>query len=155
MSLAYRPLRILPIEGPPGCRPAAGAMACQRRLTRRPVLLAVCAGFAATGLLVQIIALANNVNALRAEIAELTAQREYLRAETARLTAVWNEVTAPEVVIRRAREELGLVAPDGATPVVVMLDDAERGGSPAWRRWLAEFPPGAAMAVVADAGGGR
>jgi hypothetical protein len=125
-------------------------MARRRRLTGRPVLMALVIGAAVTGLLAQIIGLANSVCGLRTEIADLSEKREYLRADVARLTTVWHEVTAPEVVIPRAGEELGLTVPEGATTVVVMLEDAERGRSPARRRLLATLPH---SAVLAESGG--
>jgi hypothetical protein len=121
-------------------------MARRRRLTGLPVLTALLAGAVATALLVPIIALTNSVHGLRADIARLSDERAYLRADVARLTTVWNEVTAPEVVVPRAAKELGLEVPDGATPVLVMLEDAGRGRSPAWRRLLATLPPRAGLA---------
>jgi len=147
-----RALMVAPLDGPPGGRATAGAMARRRRLTGRPVLVAIFVGAVVTGLLVQIISLANSVHGLRADIACIDENREYLRAEVARLTRSWNEVTAPEVVIRRAGEELGLVVPDGATPVVVMLEDAGRGRSPAWRRLLATAAPPPANARGFESG---
>jgi hypothetical protein len=116
----------------------APVMARRRCLSGRPVLLGLVAGVILTGLLVQLITLANQVVNLRTEIGALATSRELLEVETAQLTAAWSRLSARAVVTARAEQELGLVVSANPDPVIVCTtvdeDDDRSLWSRAWER---------------------
>jgi hypothetical protein len=111
-------------------------MARSRRLTGRPALWVMLAGLGATLLLAQLVALANGVVNLRRQVDALQCEKSYLEARHALRVKEWNQVSAREVVVARAKRELGLITPDGPGPVIVMADEAKERRLPAWRRVL-------------------
>ena len=61
-----------------------------------------------------------------------------MEAVTARLSRSWDAVAAPEVVIRRATSELGLVASQRPETVLVVTNEVARERDHGWRRaWQA------------------
>ncbi len=111
-----------------------GPMARSRRFLSRPVLWSLLAGCGMTLVFSLLVLVANSVADLRREIEELQQERDCLVATVAQKTAVWNRVSAREVVISRAEKELGLITPDGPGTVIVMSEDATERSIPAlWR----------------------
>lgn len=112
----------------------APVMARRRCLSGRPVLVGLVTGIILTGLLVQLITLANRVVNLRSEIVALETDRELLEGETAQLTAEWSRQSARAVITARATQELGLVVAANPDPVILCAADDDGGAHSLWRR---------------------
>ena len=118
-------------------RPSA-TMASRRCWRGRPAVLAAALGLPLAALLVTLVFLANGVVHLRGDIQLLEQHAAYLEAVTARLSRSWDAVAAPEVVIRRATSELGLVASQRPETVLVVTNEVARERDHGWRRaWQA------------------
>ena len=118
-------------------RPSA-TMASRRCWRGRPAVLAAALGLPLAALLVTLVFLANGVVHLRGDIQLLEQHAAYLEAETARLSRSWDVVAAPEVVIRRATSELGLVPSQRPETVLVVTHAVAREQDHGWRRaWQA------------------
>ena len=118
-------------------RPSA-TMASRRCWRGRPAVLAAALGLPLAALLVTLVFLANGVVHLRGDIQLLEQHAAYLEAETARLSRSWDVVAAPEVVIRRATSELGLVPSQRPETVLVVTNAVAREQDHGWRRaWQA------------------
>ena len=118
-------------------RPSA-TMASRRCWRGRPAVLAAALGLPLAALLVTLVFLANGVVHLRGDIQLLEQHAAYLEAVTARLSGSWDALAAPEVVIRRATSELGLVASQRPETVLVVTNEVARERDHGWRRaWQA------------------
>jgi hypothetical protein len=73
----------------------------------------------------------HEIDQLRRERCALEAQRDYLRAAKHRAYARWCELTERDNVLRRAREELGLVEAGTEPRLVLALPAAEASQEPA------------------------
>ena len=138
----------------PQRRPSA-TMASRRCWRGRPAVLAAALGLPLAALLVTLVFLANGVVHLRGDIQILEQHAAYLEAVTARLSRSWDAVAAPEVVIRRATSELGLVASQRPETVLVVTNEVARERDHGWRRaWQAITGAQAVSAAHAATGRG-
>ena len=117
-------------------RRRTNVMARRRRLRGRPVLISLVGCIVLTAALTQLVTLANSVINLRGEIAQLQDRRMYLDGQIADLAAQWHEKTTRSVIIARAENELGLVAPAGPGPLIVVTSEVAERRVPVWRRVL-------------------
>ncbi|MCP4293221.1 MAG: hypothetical protein GY780_15460 [bacterium] len=65
--------------------------------------------------------LTNQITGLRARVADLESQREFLEAGSAKLHWQWNCASNSKAVVQRAEDELGLVLPQTPGPVLVCM----------------------------------
>ncbi len=95
--------------------------------------------------------ISNQTTALRTEIASLEARQEFLEAGSGHLLARWNAATSTEVIIRRARGELGLVVPDAPGLVLVHEEGSRKSnGSGLWQKFLSRFGGGTPVQAAED-----
>jgi len=80
--------------------------------------------------------ISNQITDLRAEIACLEDQKEFLEAGQADLQAAWNEATSPRTVRRRAESELGLVLPAQPGLALVAVPTDGNGADGLWQRMM-------------------
>ncbi len=132
-------------------RRCSRTMAHRRRLLGTQVTLtalgALCLGLLMAGS----IYISNQTTALRTNIAALEARQEFLEAGTGHLLTRWNAATSTEVVIRRAKKELGLVVPDDPGLVLVYEEGSvNKPGSGLWQKFLSRFGGGSAAQAADD-----
>jgi hypothetical protein len=126
-------------------------MAHRKRLFRGRVACGVLGGLTVGWLLAGSIFISNETTALRARIAVLEAEKEFLEADTGNLMTRWNAATTAPVILRRARTELGLVAPENPDLVLVCRDAPARpAGSGVWRKFLSRFGGGTEARAAED-----
>ena len=117
-------------------RRRTGAMAQRRRLVSSRMTGLFCGGLLLVTALVGMVSLSNSVNGMRASIAELEDNREFLEAHAALLQARWNQATLPAVIIARASSELALMLPENPGQVLLTYEpESANNGS----RWLQLF----------------
>lgn len=87
----------------------------------------------------------NQVNGLRAHIAVLQDQQDFLEANGASLLAEWTKATRSETITGRAIGELGLQLP--ATPALVLLRSGSDQGRSSWQSLFQGFSQGTANAA--------
>ena len=108
-----------------------GAMAHRRQFVGCEVLYGM-GVMALLGLLLfGSVVVSNRVTSLRTEIARLNSERKILEAGSAEKLFAWNKATTQNVIISRARRELGLITSDDPVLVLVPVDDA----APKVNRW--------------------
>jgi hypothetical protein len=119
---------------------------CTRTMAHRRSLLGGKVTFMTLGalsvalLMAGSIYISNQTTALRTEIATLESRQEFLEAGSGHLQTRWNAATSTEVVIRRAKKELGLVVPQDPGLVLVYEKGAgKRSGSGLWQKFLSRF----------------
>lgn len=132
-------------------RSCTRTMAHRRRVFRGPVTATVLLVLTFAILLGGSIFISNQTVALRRDIAALEARREYLEAGEGLLITEYNTARKPEVIIGRAKAELGLVLPDDPDLVLVCreMEQNERSMSLA-RRFFSRFG-GASQAQAGEA----
>lgn len=129
-------------------------MAHRRRLAGGQVTLTALGALCLGLLLAGSIYISNQTTALRTEIAVLEARQEFLEAGTGHLLTRWNAATSTEVIIRRARKELGLVVPEDPGLVLVYQEgDGSDRGSGLWQKFLSRFGGGTAVQAAEDQAG--
>lgn len=120
-------------KGP--ARVAGGAMAHRRAVGGQKLAVGSVGLLLLAFLLAGSVYISNRVTGLRAEIAQLESQTEFLEAGSARLQSDWNKATAPAVIKDRAWQELGLFSP--RNPDLVLVAQPVAGDKVSvWRRWL-------------------
>ena len=111
-------------------------MAHRRSLATGRVMIGLLCGVTVGLLMAGAVFLSNSVTNLRAGIAVLENRKCCLEAESARLQTRWNLDTAPQVIMARARVEIGLVAPDEPALVMVRAGEKERSLTRTWQNLL-------------------
>lgn len=96
-----------------------------RRDTSRYRLRLFLAGLMTTTLLTGAIQLGNTVAGLRREVQDLARACDNLEAGRALLAVGWNTESSRQVVMRRARQELGLI--DHAAPAAILVSTEDDG----------------------------
>ena len=127
------------------------AMAHRRGLIRGKVTLAVAGTLVLTLLLAGSVFFSNQTAGLRSNLAELDSRREFLEADSGQLLARWKAATSAKVIIRRAREEIGLEVQEDPGLVLVCRDDTGRSAThDRWRKFLSRFGGGGAAQAAVD-----
>jgi cell division protein FtsB len=135
-------------------RRCARTMAHRRRLLKGKVALSALGGLTVGLLLAGSINISNQTTALRTEIASLEARQEFLEAGNGHLLTRWNAATTTEVIVGRARKELGLVVPEDPNLVLVREEGSWHGsGSGLWQKFLSRFGGGTAAQAAEDPAG--
>jgi hypothetical protein len=95
--------------------------------------------------------ISNQTTGLRAGIADLESRREFLEAGSGWLQTRWNSATRAQVIIHRARVEIGLEEQENPGLVLVCRNvdghDASKSG---WQRFLSRFGGGDAAHAAGD-----
>ena len=126
-------------------------MAHRRRLAGGQVTLTALGALSLGLLMAGSIYISNQTTALRTEIASLEVRQEFLEAGNGHLLARWNAATSTEVIIRRARRELGLVVPEDPGLVLVHEEGSRKTpGSGLWQKFLSRFGGGSDVQAADD-----
>jgi hypothetical protein len=135
----------------PHTRRCSRAMAHRRGLLRGKVTVVVTGTLVLTLLLAGSVFFSNQTTGLRSKMAELESRREFLEAGAGQLLTRWKAATTAKVIIRRAREEIGLEVQENPGLVLVCRDEKGRNGAhDRWRRFLSRFGGGGAAQAAVD-----
>ncbi len=129
----------------PSMRAKAGAMAHRHSVASRNVAMVTVLILLAFILFMFMVQVSNQVNGLRARIASLQDQQEYLEANGAALLAKWNKATTNSEITLRAQQELGLQLPVG--PAFVLVRDGVGNSRSAWHNIFQGLTQGTANAA--------
>lgn len=99
-----------------------GAMARRKGVVTTRVALLLTVILLVGSLMASRIFLTNQITGIRSRVADLENQKEFLEAGSAQLHLNWNRASNAEVVMNRARKELGLTVPESPGFVLVCLD---------------------------------
>ncbi len=103
-----------------------GAMARRKGVLTTQVVMVVVVAALVGLLLGGRIFLTNQITSMRARVADLENQKEFLEAGSAKLHMNWNHASSGEVVVARAQKELGLIVPEKPGLVLVCLDGPKK-----------------------------
>lgn len=132
-------------------RRCSGTMAHRRRLLKGKVICSILGAFTVTTLLAGSIFISNEATLLRTEIAGLESRKDCLEAGSGQRLIKWNAATSAQVIVRRAKAELGLVVPEEPGLVLVCTEgDQQDEGSGIWKRFLSRFGGGDAAQAAGD-----
>jgi hypothetical protein len=132
-------------------RRCAGTMAHRRRLPRGKVTCTILGVLGVGMLLAGSIFISNQTTLMRAEIAGLDSRRECLEAGSGTLMTQWNAATSAQVIVRRARAELGLIVPEEPGLVLVcQVGEPASSGSGLWKKFLSRFGGADAAQAAGD-----
>jgi cell division protein FtsB len=126
------------------------AMARRKGVLTFRLVMVVCLGLLLGSIMAGRIFLTNQITVLRARVADLESRKEFLEAGSARLYTQWNTASSGEVIVERARRELGLIIPEHPGLVLVCAEPkSERQGT--WQKFKDGLPGQDLARITSDA----